>query len=328
MSQMYAGYGSRESLDLVLGTWEDKSRSTYTVELDATGYSCSVVTVRSSGEKLQTRGLIRLVDKPDGRASCIHWGKMFALDLETASSSQICWKHIDHVKDFHWWRSSTAEIAAPVAQKPKAGQAHSWHDIKKTNYEDALQAWGVSSSQNASSDAHRSPWPSWSEVEQRSPLSEMIWPAWARLEEHSAKISSAESSRALASSDETRSKLLEFLLARPELLPRRKDLLRQCLGGYFAGHIVHEADVEYAISVAEERLCNASGRIYEASPPPEAYLSSARDVASVTTSPGATNEGELSQEISENEATLFDPLGRAAVTVDDAESDISSEHFA
>jgi len=335
MSQVSTWYAAcSESLDPVLGSWEDKTGSNYKVELDGTGYSCSVVTVRSSGETKYTRGLIKLADKPDGRASCIHWGGKFALELETASSSQIRWKHTDEGtgKDFLWWRSSAAEIATPAGRPPRSnsGRAPSWQDTKAAKYEEALQAWGVSSSPKVISEVQRTPWPSWSEVEHMLPRREIAWPAWAQSETEKLETPSAEdrcTSTTVASSDVTRSKLLDFLLARSDLMPRRKDFLRQSIGGYFSGHLIQEADVDFAIAAADERLYNASGEIHE-SPLAEHYFSAVRDVASVTTSAGATNEGDLSLDTSENEAA-FDPLGRAGAscTVDD-DSDISSEHFA
>ena len=96
-------------LRLVLGTWIDMRRSEYTVELD-TGEDyanhcicCTVHTVRASGERLSTRGLIRyyfFLQK-------VIWNPCYHLDVASATPEVIRWVRAHgRGSDFVWRRKA------------------------------------------------------------------------------------------------------------------------------------------------------------------------------------------------------------------------------
>ena len=94
------GSGGSGDIRLALGNWVDTFRSTYEVQLEEGGKSCSVKTTRPDGTVRRTRGLIR-------RLPCgfLRWGHSHVLDMGRQREGQLRWLSLETAsRDFVWKR--------------------------------------------------------------------------------------------------------------------------------------------------------------------------------------------------------------------------------
>ena len=94
------GSGGSGDIRLALGNWVDTFRSTYEVQLEEGGMSCSVKTTRPDGTVRRTRGLIH-------RLPCgfLGWGHSHVVDMGRQLEGQLRWLSLGTgSRDFVWKR--------------------------------------------------------------------------------------------------------------------------------------------------------------------------------------------------------------------------------
>ena len=72
-------------MDFLVGRWTDSKGSSYDVELDFDGLTCSVTTTRPNGEVRYTKALIQDYN------GCIYWGRNYELQGWSDYAKEICW---------------------------------------------------------------------------------------------------------------------------------------------------------------------------------------------------------------------------------------------
>jgi len=90
-------------LDFLVGRWTDSNESSYDVELDLNGFTCSVTTTRLTGKKRYTKALIQNYN------DCIYWGRNYELQRWSDCANEICWSSARR-RDFLWRRVRTTIV--------------------------------------------------------------------------------------------------------------------------------------------------------------------------------------------------------------------------